>query len=152
MQHISKQTGTYILILKANSAHSCCVGKMGLVSITKGFYLYVGSAFGRGGVQARVSHHQKISLHPHWHIDYLRQQLSLLSIWCSHDAKRREHQWASLLNQSQGMTLPFPRFGASDCTCPAHLFFSPTLPSFTVFQSFLMVQYPEHAPILQYVL
>ncbi|EIJ43224.1 hypothetical protein BegalDRAFT_2371 [Beggiatoa alba B18LD] len=146
---IQTQIGTYILVLQATSACQCHVGKLGQCAIAQGYYLYVGSAFGKGGVFARISHHRRLSARPHWHIDYLRLQLPLIAIWYSHDTQRREHQWASILSGSKTMHIGLPHFGASDCTCCSHLFFSETLPSFSTFQQAVMQVYPTHAPIWQ---
>ena len=40
--------------------------------IRKGYYVYVGSAMGSGGVAARLKHHSKISKKLHWHLEYLQ--------------------------------------------------------------------------------
>jgi Uri superfamily endonuclease len=37
-----------------------------------GYYLYLGSALGLGGLRTRIADRQKPSLRPHWHFDYLR--------------------------------------------------------------------------------
>jgi Uri superfamily endonuclease len=88
-----------------------------------GFYLYVGSAFGAGGVRARVNHHLQASTRPHWHIDYLKPHVSVREVWLSYDRKRREHLWARFLSSMPGISVPMPGFGSSDCGCEAHLFF-----------------------------
>ena len=58
-----------------------------------GYYVYLGSALGPGGLRARITHHQKLSPRPHWHIDYLRAYTQIHCIWFCNDARRREHQW-----------------------------------------------------------
>ncbi|MEW8259618.1 MAG: DUF123 domain-containing protein, partial [Candidatus Thiodiazotropha taylori] len=65
------------------------VGRLGLCDFTRGWYLYVGSAFGPGGVAARCAHHRRISPRPRWHIDYLRAVTNLRQIWYSNDPLRR---------------------------------------------------------------
>ena len=37
--------------------------------------------------------------------------------------QRYEHQWAATVQQLPDAAIPVPRFGASDCTCAAHLFY-----------------------------
>lgn len=110
------------------------VGSLGLLSLKAGWYLYVGSAFGPGGVKARCGHHRKVSSRPRWHIDYLRRFAPLREIWFTHDPARREHQWAGVVNKQRGTEMPLPGFGASDCDCKSHLFYTAKRPSFDGFR------------------
>ena len=68
--------GTYVLVLRLSSSLTLPVGRLGECYLTKGYYIYVGSAFGSGGLAARLRHHLKVSLTPHWHIenDHLRKE------------------------------------------------------------------------------
>jgi Uri superfamily endonuclease len=52
--------GTYALVLSSSSDRRIRIGKFGLLHIRPGFYIYVGSAFGPGGLGARIAHHRKI--------------------------------------------------------------------------------------------
>ena len=63
--------GTYALILVSSSDRWIEIGKLGKFLIQPGYYVYAGSAFGPGGLKARIAHHMRISQRPHWHIDYL---------------------------------------------------------------------------------
>ncbi len=126
--------GTYILILCSARARTLEVGRLGRFPLQPGYYLYVGSAFGPGGVAARCGHHMRISARPRWHIDYLRAVCRLEQIWYTHDAVRREHEWAGRLASMPGMEAPLPGFGASDCGCATHLFFCRTPPSISAFR------------------
>ena len=74
-----------------------------------GYYVYLGSALGPGGLRARIAHHQKPSLRPHWHIDYLRAHTRIHGIWFSYDARRREHQWARVVQTMQWREDSSPR-------------------------------------------
>jgi Uri superfamily endonuclease len=91
--------------------------------LQSGFYLYVGSAFGTGGVRARVNHHLHASPRPHWHIDYLKPHATLEEVWVCNERKRQEHMWARFFSSMPGVSVPMPGFGSSDCDCEAHLFF-----------------------------
>src|SRR5262245_33042445 len=115
--------GTYILILHLPESRHIQIGKLGVFAMSAGFYGYVGSAFGSGGLAGRLNHHRRPAARPHWHIDYLRQAARLEAIWIQESDSRREHEWASILRLMPGMVIPIPRFGASDCSCPAHLFY-----------------------------
>ena len=128
------EPGTYALILRAQAEETISVGRLGVMAVRPGWYVYVGSAFGPGGVKGRVGHHTRPQTKPHWHIDYLRQVAPLVEIWYTHDPIRHKHTWASLFHHLPDATIPLPRFGASDCTCPSHLFYFPTAPAFTTFQ------------------
>lgn len=114
--------GTYLLLLECNNKVELSIGKLGKIVTEPGYYLYVGSAFGPGGVQARVRHHQQIASRPHWHIDYLHTAAGLVDTWCVYGL-RREHEWAHGLMQSETATVPLKGFGSSDCKCATHLFY-----------------------------
>jgi Uri superfamily endonuclease len=125
--------GAYALILFCPGKKRVQIGKLGPLELRRGFYVYVGSALGPGGLRARIAHHQKVSQRPHWHIDYLRPHTRLDRVWSSHGRTRREHQWARLIHALRGASVPLARFGASDCKCKAHLLFFTTRPSFKEF-------------------
>jgi Uri superfamily endonuclease len=110
------------------------IGKLGRLRFQSGFYVYVGSAFGPGGLNARIAHHVKISERPHWHIDYLRPALDLNEIWFTYDSRHREHQWAGVLANFRQTTFPISGFGTSDCRCNSHLFFCDSPPCATGFR------------------
>ncbi len=144
--------GTYVLILEALEDARIAVGRLGDLELMSGWYAYVGSAFGPGGVAARCRHHRQISQRPHWHIDYLRAACELREIWFSHDPQRREHTWAELLKGSRGARQPFAGFGATDCDCGSHLFRFSVCPSFPGFQRRVKRAFPEHQRILRELL
>jgi Uri superfamily endonuclease len=114
--------GTYLLLLQAEKQAGLMVGKLGRMAAAPGYYLYVGSAFGPGGVSARIRHHSKTAIRPHWHIDYLRTVAGLVDAWCVYD-RHCEHEWAQLLMQDNIAVMPFSGFGSSDCGCATHLFY-----------------------------
>lgn len=120
--------GTYVFILQSNSSETIKVGRWGKLVLRPGFYVYVGSAFGPGGVQARVSRHLRTDKRKHWHIDYLREYTTPLEVWVSYEAKHLEHEWAITFLNLTEMT-PIQGFGCSDCRCFSHLFFKFELPN-----------------------
>ncbi len=149
---MESKSGTYALVLVAETEFTIRVGRFGLLSGKPGYYIYVGSAFGPGGVKARVKHHKKVSSRPHWHIDYMRQILPLTELWYTYDNQKREHEWAHLISKTSNALLPFPRFGASDCSCPAHLIYLSSKPSYQRFRERMYSQIADHAPIHREVL
>lgn len=128
-----RESGTYILILLISTAARLTIGKRGDFEFTAGWYAYVGSAFGPGGLRGRLKHHLAPVSRPHWHIDYLRAAVTVREIWYAADDTRHEHHWAVALHNLPGATIPVLRFGASDCTCAAHLIKTATQPDFVAF-------------------
>ena len=124
------------------------IGKLGQFNIRAGYYVYVGSAFGPGGIRARIAHHLKISERPRWHIDYLRPAMDPIEIWFTFDSRRREHLWAGLLAGHRNATIPVSRFGASDCRCESHLTFFIFRPSGAEFRRQIHAALNRHDKIL----
>jgi Uri superfamily endonuclease len=123
------------------------VGRPGRLRTRPGFYVYVGSAFGPGGVRARVARHARRSGRPHWHVDHLRPVTRLQEVWHSYDPLHREHDWARGVGSMRGASVELRGFGSSDCACPAHLFFFRERPSVHRFRRLVRGALPEHAPI-----
>jgi len=139
--------GTYALILQADRQRTVQVGRLGQLTVEPGCYVYVGSALGPGGVRARVGHHSRLATRPHWHIDYLRRAAALRHVWYSYDCVRREHAWADIFARMPGASIPLPGFGASDCTCLAHLYFFSRQPRLDSFRRRLQVALPHHGRV-----
>lgn len=139
--------GTYALVLSAMAEAVVQIGRLGVLQVRPGYYVYVGSAHGPGGVRARVAHHCRQALRPHWHIDYLRLVLPLTAIWYTYDAQAREHQWAAVVQCTRGAAIPLRRFGASDCACASHLFYFPTRPSWPAFRRKTRSMLRDHGPL-----
>jgi Uri superfamily endonuclease len=119
-------TGTYLLILYSNYLGELNIGSLGILHLQPGYYFYTGSAFGPGGLRARLSHHLAPAAKPHWHIDYLRKEVELNAIVYTCSPEKLEHKMAEYLGSLPDLSVPLPRFGASDCRCPAHLFYTPS--------------------------
>jgi Uri superfamily endonuclease len=145
MQH--NAPGTYILVLHSRQRMTLKIGRLGEQTLSRGWYLYVGSAFGPGGVKARCGHHRRISPRPRWHIDYLRARCRLVEIWFTHDPHHREHEWAGLLAEPMGLSKPVVGFGSSDCACGSHLFHSALKPRGRLFQDIVAEHLPGHGVI-----
>lgn len=104
------------------------IGRRGELEIRPGYYLYVGSAFGPGGVHSRVARHCRLRKAKHWHIDYLRDYTTPVAVWYSHAGKRLEHDWAGALARMPN-TVAIAGFGCTDCSCMSHLFYSASEPA-----------------------
>jgi Uri superfamily endonuclease len=116
--------GTYALALRCTRRRRLAVGALGTFDVVPGYYLYVGSAFGPGGLRSRLLRHLSKTGRRHWHIDFLRQVTTPTLAWTTFDGTKREHEWASALARQRGASILMPHFGASDCRCPSHLFYS----------------------------
>ena len=140
--------GTYALVLSVVSAGRVGIGRLGEMPVEAGaYYVYVGTAFGPGGVRARIAHHAHIAQRPHWHIDHLRAATKLDEIWYTHDPERREHDWAAVLGAMRGASIPLPGFGCSDCLCRSHLFGFRVRPSRRAFRGRMRIACPGHGPV-----
>jgi Uri superfamily endonuclease len=87
--------GTYILILYLNTPETIEIGKLGSNPFKPGFYVYVGSTFGPGGLNSRLKHYVSHAKNPHWHIDYFRKHATITGIRVDQSVRKLEHQWAA---------------------------------------------------------
>lgn len=117
------KTGTYIVVLRSHQAKQIQIGKLAQFDIKKGYYLYIGSAMGAGGVAARLKHHRTISKRPHWHLDYLRAESTFEAAYALYSPQRKECEWARIMATTEAVDEPMKGFGSSDCRCNTHLFY-----------------------------
>ncbi len=141
-------TGTYTLLLHLNTIEDITVGKLGTFRFLPGWYTYIGSAMGPGGLTARLKHHLQPTDNPHWHIDYLRQVATLKEIWLSPDTERREEDWVDLMLDIPGATILVEGFGASDTQQETHLFYFDVYPSLEDFAVGVRARFP-HTKVLR---
>lgn len=125
------RAGTYLLLIEARESMTVTVGRLGIMPVVAGFYAYVGSAM--AGLEPRLARHLRKEKAMHWHIDYLLAVTELAEIWAHRGVERLECQWARLLGEE--MRQPMSGFGASDCRCATHLFYTPERPRFEWFRS-----------------
>jgi len=139
------EKGTYVLIASAPRMKRIEVGRLGEFDIVPGFYAYVGSAFGAGGLRARIGHHLESSASPHWHIDYLLQVAEPLEVWFTTADQKIEHHWADLLEKAPHFRVPIPRFGSSDYhrSRLSHLFCCKRRPAFAWFRQQLAEKFKD---------
>ncbi len=116
--------GAYILELNVRDKLSLQIGRLGRFDFDPGRYLYIGSAYGPGGIAARVTRHQKPKgRRLHWHIDYLSAVSGVERVWGLIGGD--ECEVVSILLTDLNTTTPFAGFGSSDCSlCSAHLLVS----------------------------
>ncbi len=141
--------GTYVLIAFVPRMRRLEIGRLGTYDLIPGYYAYVGSAFGPGGLRARLRHHLESVAEPHWHIDYLLAHAEPMEVWYALSDRKLERALAGVLERSPRFRMPIPRFGSSDYhrSRTSHLFYSKRLPSFQCFQQ-QVSQFIADLPVL----
>jgi Uri superfamily endonuclease len=120
--------GTYLLGMWLDENVRLAVGRLGRFAFPSGYYVYAGSARGPGGLSARLARHRRQEKRFHWHVDYLLARARLVEIWTTVSDQRLECAWVQAMMGLTAAQVPIPRFGASDCRCPAHLVYFPQPP------------------------
>ena len=69
MPEPNARPGTCALVLAAAKRRTICVGRLGTFDVRPGFYVYVGSALGPGGLAARIGRHARQEKAFRWHVD-----------------------------------------------------------------------------------
>ena len=88
--------------------------------LAPGFYVYSGSAYGPGGIRARLRRHFRRDKKLHWHVDRLTTIAD--AIHAIAVASGSECELVSRLTSSGSFLFPLEGFGSSDCTiCRSHL-------------------------------
>ena len=115
--------GTYALFFHLKQKRWIAIGKSGRFSFPTGYYIYLGSAKGPGGLCARLGRHLRGPGHLHWHVDYLHRFARVIAVSYTIGEGQLECCWSQALAQLPGGQIIVPGFGASDCRsgCPAHL-------------------------------
>jgi len=144
---LPSRPGTYAIVCEPRRKRSVRIGKLGRLELIHGYYAYVGSAFGPGGLKARVSRHLIGPKRPHWHIDYLGRMAKPKEVWYTCDPIIREHDWAAVMAQWRAASIPLRGFGGSDCRCESHLFFFWDPPDIGKFRDKLRLPYSDHGSL-----
>lgn len=113
--------GTYIVLLRLPASQRLVIGRRGQGYFPRGYYTYTGSA--KRGLAARLHRHLHGASTRHWHLDYFRPYAQVLAWQAYGGASQPECQ----LNQrlARWGQVCVLKFGASDCSCPAHLLYYP---------------------------
>jgi len=100
--------------------------------IGPGLYAYAGSAYGPGGLRARIGRHLASAKRLHWHVDHLTVRAADISVLICPGVS--ECLFVERLLATGAFDIPYPGFGSSDCRrCGSHLLrltgYSPDAPS-----------------------
>jgi Uri superfamily endonuclease len=132
-----------VLAFWLGSSRRVAVGRLGEFLFPAGWYLYVGSARGPGGLAARVRRHWRKGgdgKRLHWHVDHVREVVAWAGAWTKSSGERLECDWAARLGALDGARAVAAGLGASDCQCAAHLLHVPALPTREWFGSELQAE------------
>lgn len=120
--------GIYIIFIENLVDQNIIIGSIGLIHFKKGFFAYVGSALGGGGLRPRVERHLRKRKKIFWHLDYLttNEHFEITTIVLIPTSNKLECQINRIiidklekLNESETLK----NFGSSDCKCHSHLHF-----------------------------
>lgn len=115
-------SGIYVLLVELAEDRKIRVGRLGGVPFKRGYYAYVGS--GKTGLEKRIERHLRKEKRIRWHMDYLLRSARVVDVVAVETEKNLECKLAQeLSNELEGIK----GFGSSDCSCPSHLFYSPSL-------------------------
>ncbi|MFO0806751.1 MAG: GIY-YIG nuclease family protein [Gemmataceae bacterium] len=142
-------SGTYIAFYYlARPVKRFRIGALGTFDFPAGYYAYVGTAFGGGGVKKRTERHRTRISNARWNIDYLKRHCKPVALWWTHDRAKVEFHWAEILGSMPGRSFPAPRFGAADNDkAEAHLVRFAKMPSFADFRRRVETAMSGHAPL-----
>jgi len=123
---VRRDSGVYCVIVRLERAARIRIGRLGLVTLAPGTYVYTGRA--ARGLAARVARHLRRRKPKRWHIDHLTTHrwarvIGLIVVF-------GDAAWECCVNHGV-MALAqdsVPGFGASDCRsgCRSHLaYFAP---------------------------
>ncbi|MHA1304477.1 MAG: GIY-YIG nuclease family protein [Candidatus Heimdallarchaeaceae archaeon] len=115
--------GSYLLFIYIREPFTITLkGKE--ILLTKGCYIYTGSAFGAGGLSSRISRHLRKNKRAHWHIDKitLSDKSEIQGVLCFID-QQVECTIGKKFSKMKELE-PILGFGNSDCKekCLSHFF------------------------------
>lgn len=117
--------GTYTLILACREPFRKRIGSLGYARISRGYYLYTGSALGAGAVSLgwRLRRHSRPSKKRQWHVDYLTSdpRCQIEAVVYLKSPRRLECTINRAIVRELKAQPVLLRAGASDCRCDAHL-------------------------------
>lgn len=122
---LESKRGLYQLFFLLPFSLPLRVGRLGVFTFPRGYYVYTGSAM--GGLIPRLSRHfataQRGQVRSHWHIDYLLQHCRIVGVALYPTSWKGECELNQALLRYLRASIPVPGFGSSDCRCSAHLLY-----------------------------
>lgn len=108
-----------MLVISVRKDTRLDVGALGNLSLSRGLYIYVGSA--QNNLENRVLRHFRMDKKRYWHIDYLleSEDAKITNVFYNKKGKTEECQLAKKIEKEN---ISIEGFGSSDCKCGSHLF------------------------------
>ena len=119
-EDIPTDPGAYVLALALTRPLAITIGGATRM-LGAGRYLYCGSAYGPGGLRARIARHLRPVKPVRWHIDRLTACTRVRGAWAFPGGDE-----CALARALAHLPTPVEGFGSSDCPdCRSHLFYWP---------------------------
>ncbi len=117
---VPAEPGAYLLLIELAAPLALHIPSLGPATLPAGRYAYGGSAYGPGGLKARIGRHLRRDKSLRWHVDRLTAAGRAIGLRAVPGG--RECDLVRGLLDLPGASVPVPGFGSSDCrSCPAHL-------------------------------
>jgi Uri superfamily endonuclease len=108
--------GAYLLLIELSKVTDVQLSNKGSASLVPGRYLYAGSAFGPGGLKARIARHMRRAKVQRWHVDQLTKN-GVSGAWIFPGCNE-----CDLVDMNSVLPVPIVGFGSTDCKrCRSHL-------------------------------
>ncbi len=118
---IPSEKGIYVLVIFVREFLEMSIGSLGIVRLTPGYYIYIGSAMNLGGLRSRITRHlNRNKKKKYWHIDYLTvsQHVNVVGIIYSIITNATGIDYESILTshilRDECFAIAHRRFGAMD--------------------------------------
>ena len=112
--------GAYVLLIELGAPLALDIASLPRAVLPAGRYAYCGSAYGPGGLKARIGRHLRAEKAVRWHVDRLTAAGCIVDFRAVSGG--HECDLLARVLKAPGASVPVPRFGSSDCrACPAHL-------------------------------
>ncbi len=113
-------TGAYVLLIELSAPLGLDIAGLPRAWLAPERYAYCGSAYGPGGLKARIGRHLRADKAHRWHVDRLTGAGRIVDFRAVPDG--HECDLLDRVLEVPGAAVPVPGFGSSDCRrCPAHL-------------------------------
>ena len=120
VESLPSAVGAYLLTIDLPAAVPLRFGRQPATVLPAGRYVYCGSAYGPGGLRARVGRHLRRDKPIRWHVDRLTAAGRVVEVLTVPDGD--ECDLFAAVSNVPNAAVPLPGFGSSDCRrCPAHL-------------------------------
>ena len=120
LDDLADAAGAYLLVIDLAGQLTLDIAALAGATLAPGRYVYAGSAYGHGGLSARVARHRRAGKPIRWHVDRLTAAGRIVAVWAEPGGS--ECALFSRVCGVPGSRVPIHGFGSSDCrTCPAHL-------------------------------